>query len=454
MYSMTLNGSPNDTFSTPYPDFAADGAVFVGDDSGKLHKFTGVFNGTPGEVTGGSPSWPVTVNSGVKITSPVYDPGTGKVFVGDAQGILHSVTAGGSINGTSSSLGDIIIDGPLVDSNAGTVYVFVTTNSAGDNAVFQFNTSFTSGIGNGAATGTEVGTGGTGYYLYVGAFDNVYYESSNHSGNLYIVGVTGGDPGLLYQIPILGIANFTSTGTPSSNSTNVTITGTAVTSADDGMQITDTTHPACIPANDTISSVSGSTVTLTTKTSSSGGCASGDALAISNMGAPVSVKISGDTGMGATDSHLAPWPSPITEFCNNGATGCALNAGGTATTSGTDYIFVSVERGGDSQATSPPCIDSESDGCIAAINVSNPSSITLSGASNFTTGSNPSAGCWWTGGIVIDNSVGSGTLAGASQVYFINLAGNSAGGAVVATSCGAAVTGNTIQAVQASQSLP
>jgi len=158
--------------------------------------------------------------------------------------------------------------------------------------------------------------------------------------------------------------------------------------------------------------------------------------------------------MGATDSHLAPWPSPITEFCNNGATGCALNAGGTATTSGTDYIFVSVERGGDSQATSPPCIDSESDGCIAAINVSNPSSITLSGASNFTTGSNPSAGCWWTGGIVIDNSVGSGTLAGASQVYFINLAGNSAGGAVVATSCGAAVTGNTIQAVQASQSLP
>src|SRR5208282_6841715 len=112
-------------------------------------------------------------------------------------------------HGTSSDLGDTIIDGALVDPTAKTVYAFVTRNSANDNAVYQFSTSFTTGTGNGAATGTETGTGGTvvGYYFYSGTFDNVYYESSSGtspSGNLYVIGGTGltGGGAILYQIPI------------------------------------------------------------------------------------------------------------------------------------------------------------------------------------------------------------------------------------------------------------
>src|SRR6202044_50756 len=97
-----------------------------------------------------------------KVTSPVYDSVTGYVFAGNLDAVLYSVGSGkegttsGSIHGTSSSLGDVIIDGPLLDSSAGSVYVFVTDNSAGDNAVFQFSTNFTSGTGNGNAAGTTV----------------------------------------------------------------------------------------------------------------------------------------------------------------------------------------------------------------------------------------------------------------------------------------------------------
>jgi len=47
-----------DTGSSPFYDYAND-TIYVGDNSGFLHKFTGVFNGTPGEVTA---IWPAVVN--------------------------------------------------------------------------------------------------------------------------------------------------------------------------------------------------------------------------------------------------------------------------------------------------------------------------------------------------------------------------------------------------------
>ena len=61
MTSITLNGSPTDTYSYPYYDYPSD-TIYVGDDGGKLHKFTNIFlSGNPAEVT--TSPWPVTVNS-------------------------------------------------------------------------------------------------------------------------------------------------------------------------------------------------------------------------------------------------------------------------------------------------------------------------------------------------------------------------------------------------------
>jgi hypothetical protein len=370
MTTLVLSGSHNDTFSSPFYLYGND-TLYVGDDSGNLHKFSGIFNGTPAEVT---TSWPVVLNAANKVTSPVYDFGTGYVMVGDTGGIFYGVGSGnsgttsGSVHGTSSALGGPIIDGALVDPSAGMAYVFVTTNTGANNAVFQFSTNFTSGTGNGAATGTTVGTGGTvaqQYYLYSGTFDNVYYSSAVHTGNLWVMGNTsaaGG--GALYRIPITANAmSATSTAAVTVNATR------------------------------------------------------------------------------------QPWPSPLSEFCANGTSACVSN--GTDTTTGIDYVFFSVNH-----ANVGGCTNTSGNGCVLAYNISTPATPAISGT-GLKTVNVGRPGCWATSGIIIDNSVVAGTLAGASQIYFINFNGHTAGGPNGNTSvtCTSAVAA-TIDATQALQSSP
>jgi hypothetical protein len=372
MATLAFSGNHNDTFSSPYYSYSDD-TVYVGDDSGYLHQFTGVFEGTPAETTG---TWPLRLSTTQKLSSPVYDSGTGHVIVGDFGGILYSVTASsGTLFGQTVSIGDAIADAPLVDSSAGKFYAFVTTaNSAvsasvnGHNAVYALSTGFTSITG---ASVEPVGTGANGYYLFAGTFDNVYYTSSNATGNLYVVGNTGVTTGAnLYRIPI----------------------------------------------------------------------------ANSVMATPVAV-VSGLTfgGGGATP----PWPSPVEEFCNNGASACTANA--TQTTAGTDYVFFSVNRG-----TPAGCTNTAGNGCVLSYNVSNPAAVSLSG-SGLNVATPSGTGCWAAGGIVIDNSVPTGTFAGASQIYFIGLGTNAAGGPTGTTKTSANCqngTSTTISATQASQSNP
>jgi hypothetical protein len=365
MVILAFSGAHNDTFSSPFYHYNAD-VAWVGDDSGNLHKFTGLFAGTPAEA--GSP-WPVTLG-GSKVSSPVYDNSTGDVVVGDFGGVLYSITASSGTVNKTISVGDVIADAPLVDSTTSELYAFVTTSNnatyLNDNVVYQLPTNFT-------ATTTPaiegVGTGGAGFYFYAGTFDNVYYSSATATGNLYTVGNTGVTTGAnLYKIPI----------------TN------------------------------------------------------------SSMGASAAVASSlSFTGAGAT----RPWPSPVEEFCNNGLSACTTN--GTLTNAGTDYVFFSVNRG-----TANGCTNTAGNGCVLSYNVTNPASVSLSGTglNVATPGGN---GCWPTGGLVVDNSVPTGTLAGASQTYFIGLGGNVAGGSIGTTSanCGATTAG-TISATQASQSNP
>jgi hypothetical protein len=364
MLTLAFSGSYNDTFSAPYSSY--DGDIFyVGDDSGNLHKFTGVFDGTPAEAT--SP-WPVNLG-GNKLAPPVYDESSGNIIVGDLGGTLHSVTAAtGAIHGTTL-IGNAIIDAALVDSSSGTLYAFVNSSSVATcwpnyNVVYEFTTGFTA-LGSPGCVPVSFGASNTGYYLYAGTFDNVYYASTDPpSGNIYVVGDTGtAGGGALFRIPIL---NNAMTG----NSWPIV------------RNLSNTVHP---------------------------------------------------------------WPSPVTEFCNHGASACASN--GTQTTAGTDYIFFSVNR-----ANEGGCATAAGNGCVLTYNVTTPALtgvISGNGLNVVTPGTN---GCWATGGIVVDNG---SALAGASQVYFIGLGTNAAGGAAGQTSsnCTAGAS-TTVGATQASQSSP
>ena len=200
----------DDTLSAPYYDYGSSGAdaIYVGDDQGYLHKFTGVFLGTPAEASTG---WPVQLNTTpTLVSSPVFDDTSSRAFVGDMSGVLYSVPSNGSLGTVynTGSMGDAIADAPLVDSSTHEVFAFLTTRITGggtcfpnSNVVYGFTTGFTAYGTPGCA---YVGGGGTGYYLYAGDFDNVYYQSGG-TGNLYVVGNTGATTGAnIYQVVISG----------------------------------------------------------------------------------------------------------------------------------------------------------------------------------------------------------------------------------------------------------
>ena len=150
---------------------------------------------------------------------------------------------------------------------------------------------------------------------------------------------------------------------------------------------------------------------------------------------------------GLTTSGAHPWPSPLTEFCNNGTSACAPPAERRHRRHRLSFLQRQPMR------TVGGVRNAAGNGCILSYNVSNPARSRHSGTGlNVTTpGTN---GCWATGGIVLDNSA---TTAGASQIYFVNLNGGGCwwclGGTQTSTNC-AAGAGPTIQATQASQSSP
>jgi hypothetical protein len=226
MTTLTLNGSPNDTSSSPFVAYNSGmntSTLYVGDDAGVLHRFTNIFasSGTPGEATTGG--WPVTVNTNTNasLASPVYDAVSAKVFVGDyllnsssdcepsaynhfiSCGYLYSVNSSGTVTQSAQlDLNSGILDAPIVDSTTGQVYAFAGDDGSANcasspcAAVYQFPVGFSAG-----AVGTEA-TVGPGYeFLLSGAFDNAYFTSSG-TGRLYVVGNTGPANNTLYQISI------------------------------------------------------------------------------------------------------------------------------------------------------------------------------------------------------------------------------------------------------------
>jgi len=231
MTSIEFNGADLDTNSFPFYDYSGSDLLFAGDNTGHLHKFQHVFNGTastpPAEVvTAGD--WPAAVSAdGLALSTPVYDGGSALAFVGEGHtagsttdGHFHSVGSTGTPSLTTSGpAGDALChgvgftEGPILDpsatvsgaTTAGTLYIGCdhdvgtdTCGTSGNNACLrQFAESgISGGIGTSEALGAQADA-----EMYAGAFDHIYLSAAGPTGNLYFCGNPTGEV-TLYRIPI------------------------------------------------------------------------------------------------------------------------------------------------------------------------------------------------------------------------------------------------------------
>jgi hypothetical protein len=227
LVSLVFGNGVGSSSSEPFYDFDTDD-LYVGDDNGNLHKFTGVFKGTPAEVTAGG--WPMTVHSGHALTGPVADNTSGNIFVNDVDGTLSYVKEAGSTVGTCGTgvppcLGSTtvavttnnksITDPPIVDSAQGRVFAFTGNNSSGTLGganVVQADTALS------AASVVRLDVGiGQNFNLHDGDFDNAYYTSVG-TGHIYVCANSGANSGsasgaVADNQPTLKRISFNSNGT-------------------------------------------------------------------------------------------------------------------------------------------------------------------------------------------------------------------------------------------------
>ncbi len=419
----------DDTTSSVFPDYTHD-IIWVGGARGWLHKISGVFRGTPAEVTTGG--FPAQMTSGNALSSPVFDYSSGNVFVGDYGGYFYRVSPTGVV--TQSSQVDHatgIVAGPIVDSTAGKVYVFSSSDGSTAcvggrpcSAVLQFATNFGSGTGGTPkVVGASVAFPSTPSALYEGGFDSTYEASANGTGNLYVCGNTGGPP-ILYRIPIVAgtmgtvvtgpvLSNSTTGCSPVADVSNPNATGGATEWLFAGVQASGT-QSSCASAACVMNFKD--TPRLATHVYTNGQEVLDthfqiQAVSTAGTSSAAATPAWSTTVGGATTDGTVTW-------LNQGTYNLFMAswAANTTYTKGTEVLDSNnnVEintKAGTSNATAPAW--SATVGTTTAESGGGPHWQNL-GAS----GSHGIKAAGGTSGIILDNTVGSGTLAGASQVYY------------------------------------
>jgi hypothetical protein len=415
--SLPFNNGKTDTNSSPYYVYYGTNAdaIFVGDDSGNLHRFTGVFNGTPAEST--TNGWPIALGT-TKVTSPVLDPITNLVFAGDGGGFLYSVAVGATTTTKLTSARQAfntagIVDSPIVDAATATtssVYVSAgchTTCGAGsDSAVIQFAT------GSSVATQTPVvATLGTGdavaTALYDGAFDNTHQSGGGTTGFMYVCGYgTTGTRPEIFQIPMNSF-------TGAASSVDASVTGATATCSP-MTEFLSVNTPTTLSAN-----LGGNFTNTTATVTSAASIAIGDYIHVDSESMLV--------------TNIATNTLTLTRG-SLGTTRVAHTSGATVTDE-PDFMYLSVTAGGNDAGCTGACLYNyvvgNSSGSLTAAQAL--ASITGIGATGGTTG------------IIIDNS---STLPGEEQIYYSTL------GSQVCTGNGTNGNGTGRCAVQTLQSAP
>jgi hypothetical protein len=433
MYQINLKDShgvdTDDRTSSVFADYTND-ILYVGGAVGWLHKITGVFRGYPAEATTGG--FPVQVNPGNPnpLASPVYDYASGYVFVGDYGGYFYRVKATTGAVTASAQLdhGTGIVAGPIVDSTSEKVYVFASsdggTSCAGSSpcaAVYEFSATGSMAT----PTESQVGVSAlTPSPMYEGAIDNAYLNSANATGNMYVCGNTGASP-IIYQIPI------------SAGVMQTPVTGPTLTSASTGCSpVTDIANPNAT-GGATEWFFASSQNNGSGNNCSSGGCImnfksqqwqASTAYAVGQQVLDTHFQIQTVRVAGTSKATAPTWSTTLGATTNDGTTLKWLDAGpitaGYATWLPSHGYLLNNEII-DSNGNIQLCITAGTSrtsvqGHPTWSKVVN--GATTDGTAHWrevgaaATASLATAG--GTGGVIIDNTVSSGTMAGASQVYF------------------------------------
>jgi hypothetical protein len=482
-----------DNFSSPFYDYSQD-VLYVGDNQGFLHKFTGVFLGTPTEVvSSGSNVWPVNLTTGFgHLNSPVFVQSSkgvvvNEVLVTDNGGLLYAVdsTKGGVDNTTFNNLDPKLAefgfeDGPIVDVTTGKVFLFARASSEfitpsdppfhgtpGIPSIFQVDIP---------ATPIDIH-----FEPYIQAIISDNFNAGTATittvpvaNDTITVGPTwpGGPAPTIYKfVTVLASANdvLIVAGSTANTAQNLQ----AAINANVGQCFASPCFGTGTVANTGVTAgVAGSVVTVTATTV--GG--SGVALATASGGR---ITLSSSTGTLAPPFPSAMYNGAFDDLYNGSANGtgflyaCGTHTVGTSTfnaiwytavdagvidtatvlgptittamascspitefnngSTNTDRIFLSVTG---SPVTAAPINCTAGTGCIMSFQIDS----LLTGASG-TSARAPATG--GTSGIVVDNSAAAG---GASQVYFTPLADQACAGS------GGVGTGTGGCAIQASQS--
>jgi hypothetical protein len=263
LVNISFANAADDSLSAPFYDYGSD-TLYAGDNSGNLHRFTGVFNGSPAETT--TLPWPIAVHSTHQLLGPVKDDTSGNIFVIDADGTLSYVREAGSTVGACSGAGSppclgsatvivtfsstpppapLVVDPPIVDSTTGRVFAFtghangaVPTPGQGANVV-QADTALSAG----SVIFVNFGRGDR-KNLHVGAFDNAYFTSVT-TGHLYVCANSGANMGSGDGFPV--------NNQPTLKRISFNSSGIMMTSVDTGaLQLTTstTTQIACSPVTE------------------------------------------------------------------------------------------------------------------------------------------------------------------------------------------------------------
>jgi len=165
--------------------------AYLGDNNGAIYKTSCVFACIPRGITLTATQLNTSVGA-VKVTSPIVDFTTNKLFFGGSDGKLYSINlatcvapcAATSVAFANATSNGGIYDAPIIDNQFATVFVASGDTGAGVGAVGEFNESLTN-----LATRNM---GNAAFPVFNGAFSDTYYNNALGS----IVSAT--NPGGLY----------------------------------------------------------------------------------------------------------------------------------------------------------------------------------------------------------------------------------------------------------------